>query len=104
MCCVLQYTLYGKTVKGKTNLKRENCTSCQSLSITPADTEMLCKKIDFVFEKVSKREQMQTKTLYNLLIYINADCKKDDFSRLRLYCTHAGTHLPCQHMFATYYR
>ena len=44
---------------------------------------------------------MQTKTQYNLHIYIDADYKKDDFSRLRLYCTPAGTHFLCQHMFAT---
>ena len=42
MCCLLQYTLYGKTIKGKTRDKRKtthktkNCTSCQSLSVTPA--------------------------------------------------------------------
>ena len=47
---------------------------------------------------------MQTKTLYNLLIYIDADYKKPDFSRLCLYCTRAGTRLPCQHTFATYYQ
>ena len=47
---------------------------------------------------------MQTKTMYNLHIYIDADYKKHDFSRLRLYCTSAGTHLLSQHMFATYYR
>ena len=46
---------------------------------------------------------MQTKTLYNLLIYIDADYK-DDFSRLRLYCTLAGTQLLHQHMFAAYYQ
>ena len=46
---------------------------------------------------------MQTKALYILHIYIDADYKKDNFSRLRLYCTPAGTHLLCQHMFATYY-
>ena len=34
---------------------------------------------------------MQRKTLHNLLIYIDADYKNDDFSRLRLYCTPAGT-------------
>ena len=55
-------------------------------------------------EKVSKREQMHTKTLYNLLIYIDADYQKDDFSRLHLYCTPAGTHLLRQHTFAAYYR
>ena len=47
---------------------------------------------------------MQTKTLYNLLIYIDADYKKDDFSRLGLYCTPAGTHLLRQHTFAAYYQ
>ena len=47
---------------------------------------------------------MQTKTLYNLLIYIDADYKKDDFSRLRLYCTPAGTHLLRQHTLAAYYQ
>ena len=48
---------------------------------------------------------MQTETLYNLLIYIDADYKKDDFSRLRLlYCTPAGTHLLRQHTFAAYYQ
>ena len=65
---------------------------------------MFCKNIDFIFEKDSKREQMQTKTLYHLLIYINADYKKVDFSRLRLYCTPAGTHLLRQHTFAAYYQ
>ena len=65
---------------------------------------MLCKNVDFIFEKLSEREQMQTKTLYNLLIYIIADYKKDDFSRLRLYCTPAGTHLLRQHTFAAYYQ
>ena len=30
--------------------------------------------------------------------------KKQDFLRLRLYCTPAGTHLPCQHTFAMYYQ
>ena len=45
---------------------------------------------------------MQTKTLYNLLIYINADYKKDDFSNFRLYCTPAGTHWLRHHTFAAY--
>ena len=65
---------------------------------------MLCKDIDFIFENVSKREQMQTKIWYNLLIYINADYIKDDFSSLGLYCTPAGTHLLRQHTFAAYYQ
>ena len=57
--------------------------------------------IIYIFENVSKREQMHTKTLYNLLIYINADAdyKKGDFFRPRLYCTPAGTHLLRQHTF-----
>ena len=63
---------------------------------------MLRKNIDLIFEKVSKREQMQTKTCYILRIYINSDYKKDDFSRLHLYCTPAGTHLLRQHTFAAY--
>ena len=46
---------------------------------------------------------MQTKALYNLHIYIASDYKKHDFLRLRLYCTPAGAHMLCQHMFATYY-
>ena len=46
---------------------------------------------------------MQTKALYNMHIYINADDIKDAFSRLRLYYTPACTHLLCQHMFAAYY-
>ena len=46
---------------------------------------------------------MFTKALYNRHIYIDADYRKDEFSRLRLYCTPAGTHLLFQHMFATYY-
>ena len=60
--------------------------------------------IIYFFEKVSEREQMHTKTLYNLLIYIVADYQKDDFSHLRLYCTSAGTHLLRRHTFAAYYR
>ena len=55
--------------------------------------------IIYFFEKVIRREQMHTKTLYNLLIYIDADYKKDNFLRLRLYCTPAGTHLLRQHTF-----
>ena len=47
---------------------------------------------------------MQTKTLYNLLFYIIPDYKKGDFSRRRLYCTPAGTHLLRQHTFAAYYQ
>ena len=48
---------------------------------------------------------MQTKALYTLHIYIDADYKKKhNFSRLRLYCESAGTHLLSQQMFATYYR
>ena len=47
---------------------------------------------------------MQAKTLYNLLIYINADYRKDDFSRLRLHCTPAGTHLLRQHRFTANYQ
>ena len=58
----------------------------------------------FISKKVSKREQMQTKTLYNPLIYIDANYRKDDFSRLRLYCTPAGTHLLRQHTVAAYYQ
>ena len=114
-------------IKGKANPKKKNCTSCQLLSVTSAaslpyaygslplallSTDallycfdlMLCKNVDFIFEKVSKREQMQSKTLYNLRIYNNADYKKDDYSRLRLYCTPAGTHLLRQHTFAAYYQ
>ena len=64
---------------------------------------MLCRKVDFKFEKFSEREKMQTKTVYNLQINIDADNKKDDFSRLRLNCAPAGTHMLCQHKFATYY-
>ena len=60
--------------------------------------------IIYFFEKVSKREHMHTKTLYNLLIYIDADYQKDDFSRLRLYFTPAGTHLLRQHTCAAYYQ
>ena len=46
---------------------------------------------------------MQAKTLYKLHIYIDADYKKEYFSRLRLYCTPAGTLLRRQHTFAAYY-
>ena len=64
----------------------------------------LCKTFDFVSEKVKKRERMQTKTLYKMLIYINADYKKDDFSRLRLYCTSSGNHWLRHHTFEAYYK
>ena len=30
--------------------------------------------------------------------------KKDDFSRIHLYCTPASTHLLCQHTFAAFYQ
>ena len=61
---------------------------------------MPCRNIDFNF-KILLRVQMLSKTLYNLHIYINADYKKHDFSRLRLYCTPAITHLLCERTFAT---
>ena len=63
---------------------------------------MLYKIIGFIFEKFREREQMQTKTLYNLLIYIDADYKKDNLARLRLCFTPAGTYLLRQHTFAVY--
>ena len=44
---------------------------------------------------------MEAKALYNMHNYIDADYKKDNFSRVRLCCTPAGTHLICQHMFET---
>ena len=47
---------------------------------------------------------MQTKALYNLLIYIDANYKKDDFARLRLYCMPAGTYLLRHYTFAAYYQ
>ena len=106
--------------KERLTIKIKNCRSCQSLSVTSAASRtlalpsadapyycfdlMLCKNVDFIFEKNCQREQMQAKTLYNLLIYINADYKKDDFSRLCLYCTPAGTHLLRQHTFAANYQ
>ena len=100
-------------------MKTKNCTSCQSLSVTSAASRTLalpsadaplycfylrlCKNVYFIFEQVSKREQMQRKTLYNLLVYINADYKWDIFSRVRLYCTPAGTHF-LRHTFAACYQ
>ena len=45
---------------------------------------------------------MLPKIWYNLHIYIDADYKQHDFSRL--YCTRAGTHLLCQHTVATYFQ
>ena len=65
---------------------------------------MLLQNTDIIFEKLSRREQMQTKTLYNLLFYIDANYRKGDFSRLHLYCTPAGTQLLRQHTFAAYYQ
>ena len=47
---------------------------------------------------------MLSKTLYILHVYINSDYKIHDISRLRLYCTPSGTHLLCEHTFATYYQ
>ena len=101
-------------IKGKANYKNRklhelSITFCYVCCRTPTAPLywfdlMLCKNIDFIFEKVSKREQMQTKTWKSLFIYINADYKKDDFSRLHLYCTPAGTQLLRQHTFAAYYQ
>ena len=65
---------------------------------------MLLQKIDIDFEKVSRREHMQTKTLYNLLFYIDANSKKGDFSLLHMYCTPGRNHLLPQHTFAAYYQ
>ena len=45
---------------------------------------------------------MLSKTWYNLHIYIDADYKKHEFSRLN--CTRAGIHLLCKHRFATYFQ
>ena len=38
---------------------------------------------------------MLAKIWYNLHIYTNADYKKDDLARLRLYFTPAGTQMLC---------
>ena len=54
----------------------------------------LCKSFDFIFGKLSKREQVDTKILYNPLIFIDPDYKKDDFQR----------HLLRQHTSAAYYQ
>ena len=43
-------------------------------------------------------------TLYYLHIDIDSDYKQHDFSRLRLYCTPADSHLLCLHKFAKYYQ
>ena len=45
---------------------------------------------------------MLSKTWFNLHIYIDANYEKHDISRL--FCTRAGTHLLCQHTFATYFQ
>ena len=39
---------------------------------------------------------MLPKTLQNLHIHVDANYKKHDFSRLRIYRTPAGTYLLCQ--------
>ena len=65
---------------------------------------MLVKSLILFVKKIRKREQMQTKTLYNLLFYINADYNIDAFSRLRLYCTSSCTHWLRQHTFEAYYQ
>ena len=55
---------------------------------------MLCGKIGFSFEKVSSRDKMLTKRLYNLHIYIDADYEKDDF--------HACVYFVRLHVFICY--
>ena len=101
-------------IKGKANQKNKKlhemsivfCYACCRTPTAPYYRFDLCYvKILILFSKrVSRREQMQTKTLYNLLIYIDEDYKKDDFSRLRLYRTPASTHLLRQHTLAAYYQ
>ena len=49
-------------IKGKAGHKNKNCTSCQSLSGTLADTVTLCKSIGFIFENVNWRVQLFSKT------------------------------------------
>ena len=92
-------------MKEKTNHKKENRPSCQSLCCLCGHCFDLIpsRNVDFIFENVSWREQMQTKTLCILHPDNNAEYKKDEFSRLCLYCTPAGTHLLCEHVFATYF-
>ena len=55
----------------------------------------LCRKIDFIFEKISKREQMHTNTLYILPFYIDADYKK------RWFFTSAPVFYACRYSFVT---
>ena len=62
------------------------------------------KSVILYFFRKSTREQMHTKTLFNLLNNIDADYQKMIFLRLRLYCTPAGTHLLRQHTFSAYYQ
>ena len=56
-----------------------------------------------MFKKFIQRVQILTKTLHNLHICVDADCDKDNLSRLRFYFTTAGTQMLCQYMLATYY-
>ena len=89
-------------MKGKANLK-QNCTSCQPLSVTPADTVMLCKKTPLISEKLVGEYKCYQEHCITCTFTLMQTTEEHEFSRLRLYFTPAGTQLLCLHVFATYY-
>ena len=102
MCCLLQDTLYGNTIKKpaikeKTNHQRKNRTSCQSLSVTSADTVLTQCYVKILI--LSSRKKLESTIVYINIVStvrkVHADYEKDDFSSLRLFCTTAITHLLC---------
>ena len=50
-----------------------------------------------------RENKFKQKHCITYLFTLMQTTKKDNFSRLRLYCTPAGTHLLRQHTFAAYY-
>ena len=80
--------------------------SCQSLCVPPVDTvltECYVKTLILISKKIVW-VQMLPRKQYNLHIYFDAHYRKRPFSRLRLYCTPAGTRLLRHHTFAAYYQ
>ena len=65
---------------------------------------MLCKNKDLILEKLFRENKGKQEHCITCTFILIQTTKKDDFSRLRLYCTPAGTHLPRQHTFAEFYQ
>ena len=90
-------------MKRKTIHEKKNRTSCQFLSVAPADTVLTyvyVERLILISKKLFRENKRKQKDCITCTFTLMQTTEKDDFSRLSLYFTPVGTHLLCQQMFA----